>query len=193
MTEPESKIDKVSILQKPVLKILLLGTGNSGKSTLFKQLRYIFGNIEENKKTEQQINVSAVHRCINTQMIMILQSYQKTIPSEKKSIQQIYKKHEDDLEEYNWNNLVYAKKIKELWEEESIKDTFYNRKNLGIVSSAPFFFDNILRFTAKNYIPTKQDVLLAKDRTTGMNIIRYKYIHDRMIRNEIFRMTAFFT
>jgi len=58
--------------------------------------------------------------------------------------------------------------ITTLWEDPSIKHTFNTRTNLGVVDSAPHFFEDIERIAQSEYTPTDQDILLVRIPTTGI-------------------------
>eukprot|EP01084_Bolivina_argentea_P225985 381791_1 len=58
-------------IDSKVNKILFLGSGGSGKSTIFKQLRGIYG--EGFNRTERQLFVSQIHEQVITQMKLALE------------------------------------------------------------------------------------------------------------------------
>ena len=70
-----------------------------------------------------------------------------------------------------------AEYIKTIWSDPKIKETFENRNNLSIVDSCSFFLNDIYRIGGYNeetkkwddYIPTKEDILLARTPTTGIS------------------------
>merc|ERR1712130_633457 len=58
--------------------------------------------------------------------------------------------------------------IKALWNDEGIKETFDNRAKFQLTDSAPYFFGKIDEIAKEDYIPTEQDVLRSRVRTTGI-------------------------
>ncbi|XP_043910725.1 guanine nucleotide-binding protein subunit alpha-15-like [Protopterus annectens] len=62
----------------------------------------------------------------------------------------------------------YAKTIKDLWEDDGIKRCYDRRNEFHLLDSASYFFTEIDRIAAENYIPTEQDVLRMRVITTGI-------------------------
>jgi len=61
-----------------------------------------------------------------------------------------------------------ARHIKALWNDAGIKKAFENRSKFQLTDSASYFFDALDRIAADGYIPTEQDVLRSRVRTTGI-------------------------
>lgn len=65
-------------------------------------------------------------------------------------------------------NEKVATHIKTLWADQGVKECFALRARFQLQDSAKYFFDNVDRIAAKDYIPTEQDILRARVRTTGI-------------------------
>ena len=61
-----------------------------------------------------------------------------------------------------------ANHITTLWNDKAIKATFELRAKLVIPDSCSYFFNSIQRISSKNYIPTQNDILFVRKRTTGI-------------------------
>lgn len=61
-----------------------------------------------------------------------------------------------------------AKDIEMLWADEGIKETFARSAEFQLNDSAGYYFDNIQRLAEPNYVPTEQDVLRSRSKTTGI-------------------------
>ena len=69
-----------------------------------------------------------------------------------------------------------ADHIKLLWANADIVSTFNQRdKYFQLNESASYFFNNVERFKEVNYTPTKQDVLRARVRSTGIEEAEFKF------------------
>ena len=68
--------------------------------------------------------------------------------------------------------------IKKLWNDKGIQGTYERRAELTINDSTKYYFDAIDRVSLDTYIPTEQDVLKARVRTTG--IIQSEFDIDEM-------------
>jgi len=62
-----------------------------------------------------------------------------------------------------------AQHITALWASPNIKTAFENRSRFQLSDSANYFFDQIGRLALDNYIPTFEDMLRSRIRTTGID------------------------
>jgi len=63
--------------------------------------------------------------------------------------------------------------IKTIWAEESIKKTYLMNSSLQVNDSATFYFDAIDRIAKEDYLPSQQDVLQSRARTSGISEIQF--------------------
>jgi len=61
-----------------------------------------------------------------------------------------------------------CKHLKKLWKDEAIQLTFENRAHYQLTDSASYFLDKLDEIASPGYIPTHQDVLRCRVRTTGI-------------------------
>jgi len=70
-----------------------------------------------------------------------------------------------------------AENIDLIWNDERIPTIMdicmYNPQQYYLMDSAPYFFSNVKRIGAPNYIPQEQDVLRARTKTTGISETRF--------------------
>jgi len=166
--ENEKKKDKT------VKKLLLLGPGNSGKSTFFKQLVSIY-----NEGFSEQIRADATKPIYDSILAQI-----KALIIECRSLQYDPRCQQktsdamrffDDLPRDVEINEEIAKFLKIVWSDPVMKETFKDRTNLSVVDSAPYFFDNIDRIAEIGYKPNEQDMLLVRTPTTGVTECGFTY------------------
>lgn len=55
-----------------------------------------------------------------------------------------------------------------LWNDAGIRNTFAMRAKLCIPDSCDHFFNHVKRIAAADYLPTDEDILLVRKRTTGI-------------------------
>ena len=138
---------------KLVKKLLLLGSGNSGKSTFFKQLLHIHGEGFSDKHIFDA--KKSIYDCVILQMKNVIQQ-SKTFKYELDSNINELAKFITELPPNTEVNEDVANAIDKLWNDKNIKNAFHNRTNLGIVDSADYFFTQIQRIAKQPYIPSKQ-------------------------------------
>jgi len=62
-----------------------------------------------------------------------------------------------------------AKMIEVLWKDQTIRLAFEHRQQFQLFDSAHHFFNQIQNLTKEDYLPTFEDILLIRARTTGVS------------------------
>ncbi|XP_054164956.1 guanine nucleotide-binding protein subunit alpha-11-like [Oppia nitens] len=155
------------------IKLLLLGTGESGKSTFVKQMRIIHNsdyNECERKSYIQYvyhnivIAIQTIIKAMNTLNIKYEYNYNIT---NSEFIDNIYVDYNAQHRVVMTDQLVTA--IKELWFDSGIQKCFVRRNEYQLSDSAKYYFDSIDRLSTPDYIPTREDILRVRIPTTGIN------------------------
>jgi len=151
--------------RESTLNILLLGAGDSGKSTFVKQISYLHNGIRPSEM--QQYTTIIRENC--------LESMKKIIDSDRVHIPiQLTREKEDVIASENLEQCVDS--LIALWKDPSVQDAFHNRNKLDILvpSQSDYFFNNAKRFADENYQPTLEDFLRAKRKTLGISELTIK-------------------
>jgi len=168
-------------------KLLFLGAGGSGKSTIFKQLRSIHGS--GFTKEDRMSFVDHIHAQIIEQMKLALENIELDSKDELKE----QNGGDDDYKVPADHNpfahfapaaqqaIVTLRSVKDpkltastadacktLWAEESIHEMYEQRAQIGIEDSTKYFWDKIDDVMASGYVPDAEDILLVRYRTTGV-------------------------
>jgi len=61
-----------------------------------------------------------------------------------------------------------AHDISELWKESAIQEAMSRRNEFQIEDSAAYYFDNLDRIGKPDYLPSEEDVVRARIKTTGL-------------------------
>lgn len=151
--------------KQQINKLLLLGAGESGKSTLFKQMITIYGEGYSAQQRKEYIPI------INTNVFNAIKTLCHQVDnygvlSEKG--QEAKTTIEDDVGTDELLTPEYAAQIKILWDDPAIRMTYQNRTKFQLTDSAAYFFGRIDELCEEKYIPTEQDVLRSRVRTTGI-------------------------
>jgi len=149
------------------IKLLLLGAGESGKSTIFKQMKILYGTGFGQQSPEE------LTRWETTVYNNILVNFKTLL---------------DNIEEYNDPSLEEkAEEIKSLsvgstsvidesvgemliaiWEDEGGQDAWHRRSEFQIQDSLKYYMDNMHRIMSDDYVPNEQDILRTRVRTSGI-------------------------
>jgi len=158
------------------VKLLLLGPGESGKSTIFKQMKIIQDNGGFTTEELQSYKYIVYGNCV-TQMKVIVNAAMKlgvelATDDNKKRAERLAKLPSGGDAWYT----ELGEDIKHLWLDPGIRKTYDMKdKYYQLNDSAAYFFDNIDRFMSPSYIPTQQDVLRARVRSTGIEEAEFKF------------------
>lgn len=146
-----------------VNKLLLLGAGESGKSTLFKQMITIYGTgfPEQERKTFEPI--------IYNNIITSMQTLATAVaihggPVSCTDSLEFIKNMPQDAS-IDADNVGH---FKSLWADSGIQMAFENRSKFQLTDSASYFFNKMDEIAIEGYLPSEQDVLRSRVRTTGI-------------------------
>jgi len=151
------------------VRLLLLGPGESGKSTVFKQMKIIQGTGGFSAEELQSYKYIVYGNCVSQMKVLIAALQKFEIPLENPANQsRVDRLLKIPAGGDSWSKEL-AEDIKHLWLDTGIKGAFDKRDDtVHVNDSASYFFDNIDRFMVSNYVPTPDDVLRARVRSTGI-------------------------
>lgn len=168
--EIEAQIKQDLSKAKTEAKLLLLGAGESGKSTVLKQMKIINSQgytPDERRAFKNIINSNIVYSmktiCVNMPKLKI--------PLESRSNQQHFDLIIQQPDQCMTENLDPAvlNAIKCLWDDEGVQACF---KRAGaeyhVNDSAKYYFGELDRIGQPGYLPSDQDILRSRVKTTGI-------------------------
>lgn len=176
--EYDKQIEREKRAVQKELKLLLLGTGESGKSTFIKQMRIIHGAgySDEDKrgyiKSVYQNIFMAMQSMIDAMDVLKINYGNSTNKEKADLIAQVNRDTVTTLE------CVYAEAIKDLWNDIGIQEAYNRRREYQLTDSAKYYLSELDRFTLPEYLPTEQDILRVRVPTTG--IIEYLFDLDHI-------------
>ncbi|XP_072243941.1 guanine nucleotide-binding protein subunit alpha-14-like [Leuresthes tenuis] len=164
------------------LKLLLLGTGESGKSTFIKQMRIIHGGgySDEDKRSYAKL----VYQNIYTSMQAMVRamgplgiSYSDA--QNQSHADSVLEVEVDKVEDFDKS---LAEAIGNLWKDAGIQACYDRRREYQLSDSTKYYLTDLDRIAEPSYLPDLQDILRVRVPTTG--IIEYPFD----MENVIFRM-----
>jgi len=191
-----NQLDKVLNNQQAdeskIIKLLLLGTGESGKSTIFKQMQILYqeGFSDFEKSTFRHV----VRRNVVEAMQTLISGVHKfglpfSMPESDNAAR--FMMELDPLAADFWTEEI-VRYVKYLWHREgSIKQAYENRSKMQLLDSTDYLFTNIDRIGKPDYSPSADDILRARLRTSGIvermfkiNAVDFKFLDVGGQRNE---------
>ncbi|KAI9889231.1 MAG: G-Protein alpha subunit [Vezdaea aestivalis] len=151
------------------VKLLLLGAGESGKSTVLKQMKLIYA--QGFSRTERDEWRSIIFGNLNNAFKVILDAMEELEIDLGNSENESYV-HLISLEREIGHKealpLEYLPAFKALWADHGIKQAITKGNEYALHDNLNYFFLDVDRLFAKDYVPTDQDVLRSRLRTTGI-------------------------
>ncbi|KAL8287588.1 hypothetical protein RQP46_003446 [Phenoliferia psychrophenolica] len=162
------------------ITIFLAGTGESGKSTVVKQLRLKYADPYADEERDEYRSVILSN--LVQSMVVILDAMSDFGLELRGS------------EQEKWFDIVNAvpsmvdelspaaiEAIEGLWRAPEVKKCLEHASKFQLNDSAAYFFDNLDRLTSPTFLPTDDDILRARVRTTGIIEARFK-VKDRIYK-----------
>ena len=150
-----------------VVQLLLLGGGDSGKSTFVKQMKIIHGGGYSIDKLNSFTGI--IHGNLLTSMVEVIKAMDKL-----------------NITLHNPSNQVCASKIincstpvqhipaeigemmKLLWQDDGFQECLKRAVEYQLSDSAPYYFQRMDQILVSSYTPNEQDVLRSRAPTTGI-------------------------
>ncbi|KAJ9095814.1 guanine nucleotide-binding protein subunit alpha [Naganishia cerealis] len=171
----DKQIEEDSRKFKKECKILLLGSGESGKSTIVKQMKIIHQN-GYSKDELLQFKMVIYKNLIDSAQALILACRKIGVDPEDPT----NRVNADAILEYrieadpgNTLSQDIALAIESLWHDPIIPNVMDRSSEFYLMDSATYFFQHVRRIAAPEYVPEEADVLRARTKTTGISETRF--------------------
>ncbi|KAI8914322.1 guanine nucleotide binding protein, alpha subunit [Gorgonomyces haynaldii] len=137
-------------------KVLILGSGDSGKTTLLKQMQILHGGGFSEKEVFRFMKLLHQSMVVNMQRLLKVS---------------VGMKPENEAQQYlianlsDWNlDDIHAQVMQALWDDPAVRtqlwsDVSVNNERSKLHPSMHWFFENIKSVLAPDYVPSDQDVL----------------------------------
>lgn len=170
----DMQIEREREEEKNHYKILLLGAGESGKSTIIKQLSLLYrkGGIMEDRR--QFIRVLQNNTIVSMQALLRAgESMGMLKPSDDGTSYEADIALINNAEGNDAMTEAMVAAIERLWESAMIQEVYMNRSQFWILETADYYFKNCARFIEHNFLPDDVDVIMARKRTTGVIVTEF--------------------
>lgn len=153
------------------MKLLLLGAGESGKSTIFKQMKLLYGKGFDDD--ERRDWIPKIHMNTLSAMKDICLAIPRLGLSEEvvntESVQYVVSATERMI-----LTPQLASHIENLWGDPGVQMAWDRRNEYQVIESNELYFRKIQHISAEGYVPSDEDILASRVRTCG--IVEETYI-----------------
>ncbi|RHZ80765.1 hypothetical protein Glove_132g100 [Diversispora epigaea] len=198
----DQRIEEDRIRFKKEYKILLLGSGESGISTIVKQMKICQNGYTKDELAQYRITV---YKNLVDSAQDFVYAMKKLRLEPRKLVNKIFSEKIFDYYVESEPSFQLSPEIVEaidsLWHDPIISEVMEKQDHFYLTESAPYFFAEVRRIGAPGYIPNEADVLQARTKTRGIletrfdmgqMSIRYKLrLEPRKLVNKIFSEKIF--
>jgi len=160
----DRQVEKAQIEARNLQRLLLLGAGESGKSTLFKQSKALFGKPFSKKEREDLVLI--IRSNVLEGIATLLEQAELRGITNAEIIQLKEEMIQDRNRDGVSTELVVS--VKRFWALEEIKKLFECRAEFQLQDSLGFFLDRIEQVSALDYDPPLDHILRSRSKTTGV-------------------------
>ncbi|KAK6182607.1 hypothetical protein SNE40_010253 [Patella caerulea] len=155
------------------LKLLLLGTGESGKSTITKQMKIIHINGFDNH--ERLSKIVDIKRNIRDAILSMAGAmHNLSIPLQDESnqpcLEYVLREASNTEQEITQE---FLEKTQQLWSDGGIQECYEQSHRYQLIDCAKYFLDRLDEIRRDDYIPNDQDILRCRAITNSIQHIEF--------------------
>lgn len=166
----EKQLQKDKQLYRATHRLLLLGAGESGKSTIVKQMRILHVNGFSSEERKQKIddikkNVRDAILTITGAMTVLNPPISLENPDNQHRVE--YIQNETMSTEFDYPQEFYEH-TEILWKDKGVQTCFERSNEYQLIDCAQYFLDRVHIVKQPDYTPTEQDILRCRVLTSGI-------------------------
>ncbi|XP_077982135.1 guanine nucleotide-binding protein G(s) subunit alpha-like [Glandiceps talaboti] len=172
----EKQIQKDKQIYRATHRLLLLGAGESGKSTIVKQMRIL--HVDGFSTEEKKQKIEDIKKNIRDAILTItgaMSTLTPPIPLEHPEnqfrldyIQDVSSSPGFDYPEEFWDHTEV------LWKDAGVQACYERANEYQLIDSAKYFLDKVNIVRQADYSPTEQDILRCRVLTSGIFETRFQ-------------------
>ncbi|CDO70956.1 hypothetical protein BN946_scf184829.g65 [Trametes cinnabarina] len=166
--EAEKSLKEAKLKLSKQVKVLLLGSGDSGKSTILKQMRLIHRvpfSSQEIESYRQLVFNNLTHGLYS--VIEAMEDMELEVsPENSWLVQKI--QEASDIKDGEPFPIEYRDILKQLWEDPNVQAAYSRGNEAALPENLTYFFSDLDRLFDPSYQPTEQDIVQTRARTIGI-------------------------
>ncbi|CAE6404349.1 unnamed protein product [Rhizoctonia solani] len=172
--EVERELKAHAKKQQVQIKVLLLGSGDSGKSTVLKQMRIIHND----KFTQQEVELyrqlvfnNIIRGAVMLGDALTLMQLQLSRENER-FVEKL--RSTSDLRDGEAYPMELLQPLQDLWGDAAAQQGWSRANEVALPENLYYFFGDLPRVFQRDYIPTTQDIIRCRAQTTGITETVFK-------------------
>ncbi|WVN90178.1 uncharacterized protein L203_105414 [Cryptococcus depauperatus CBS 7841] len=164
------------------VKLLLLGAGASGKSTILKQMRLIHNRPFEPDEIEdyRKLTFSNIVGGMRTIIDVMDELGLAVLPQNRRYISLV--DAEPPINTHEPYPPKYLVALKSLWKDPGVQQCYNRGNEFALAENMPYFYTDLDRLFQSDFTPTNDDILRVRSKTTGITETRFP------IQGNVFRL-----
>uniref|UniRef100_A0A8C9T969 G protein subunit alpha L n=1 Tax=Scleropages formosus TaxID=113540 RepID=A0A8C9T969_SCLFO len=182
----EKQLQRERLALKATHRLLLLGAGESGKSTIVKQMRILHVNgfnwlellhldskvAGSNPASKKKQKIQDIRRNVKDAIVTIVSAMSALIPpvalaNPENQWRVEYVRSVAPLSDFDYTQEFFDH-AKALWDDDGVKACFERSNEYQLIDCAQYFLDRIDSVRQTDYTPTDQDLLRCRVLTSGI-------------------------
>lgn len=156
------------------IKILLLGAGESGKTTIIKQMKIL--HIQGFSKSERLEKIRDIRANVLESIVVLVRqmdNFDIPLGSKLNYAPLEYISKIDMHQDFEYTNDFFDN-VKKLWHDDGIQECYSRSAEYIIPDCAKYFLDRVSEVAQPDFIPTDQDILQSRRTTTDIQKIEFE-------------------
>jgi GTPase SAR1 family protein len=157
--------------EKNHFKILLLGAGESGKSTVVKQVKVIYkGGVSQKEKEEY---TTAIRRNVIETMQNMIEAMDTLGIKYTDEKTQAMAVEFAKLDGQSTLSETAGFNVDTIWRDKGVQECYGRRDEYYCLDASKYYFDNASRIGEDDYAPSDEDMIMTRVRTTGIVLTEF--------------------
>ncbi|XP_037136391.1 guanine nucleotide-binding protein G(olf) subunit alpha-like [Syngnathus acus] len=172
----ERQLQKERQAYKATHRLLLLGAGESGKSTIVKQMRIL--HVDGFNAEEKQQKIQDIRKNVKDAIVTIVSAMSMLTPpmplgDPGNQFRVDYIKSIAPLSDFEYTEEFFEHAHK-LWKDEGVQACYERANEYQLIDCAQYFLDRLDCVRRADYTPTDQDLLRCRVLTSGIFETRFQ-------------------
>ncbi|KAH9927424.1 heterotrimeric G protein alpha subunit 4 [Epithele typhae] len=166
--EAEKSLKEAKLKMSKQVKVLLLGSGDSGKSTILKQMRLIHRvpfSTQEIESYRQLVFNNLTHG-LNA-VIIAMEDMELDVSEENRDLVH-HIEDANDIKDGEPYPIEYCEILKRLWADPNVQAAYARGNEAALPENLLYYFADIDRLFDREFTPNEQDIVNSRARTIGI-------------------------